>query len=362
MSNIYDDVQENNREVTGGSAAWRQIRDGRKTAKVGNEEYRKTGTYSDALEAKSEIVDWLRPENFVRHETVWRSMEPGLGRPIPAAERAALLDGWRAELADGAAVIYVAADLVDPILESAKTVPEIGAPADLRLPRSGFVLLGQAIPDEYQTTPEGRERYLLAAALSWSITKPVPGEVEVFWGGNPDGRIGFDVAREAGKLTVTPWLHSKRGWTPTIPAWLDGVAPRAAGTDYASGMKYGWAESPTHFIRFVTALDGWMHSAVDVEDRKADRPTRRRAERRGVKADAVTVVKFRKAEAKRSDSDTLEGRTVDWSHRWVVGGHWHNYRCGPRKSRTRAVWVNPYIRGPADKPLKNPQKILKVDR
>lgn len=51
-----------------------------------------------------------------------------------------------------------------------------------------------------------------------------------------------------------------------------------------------------------------------------------------------------------------EGRQVEWSHRWTVGletgGFWRQQAYGPNHSLRRPQFIAPFIKGPADKPLK----------
>jgi len=37
--------------------------------------------------------------------------------------------------------------------------------------------------------------------------------------------------------------------------------------------------------------------------------------------------------------------------RWIVRGHWHTVRHGPRRTLKRLQWYDPYVKGPEDKPL-----------
>lgn len=59
---------------------------------------------------------------------------------------------------------------------------------------------------------------------------------------------------------------------------------------------------------------------------------------------------------KRSTEPSGEGRQVDWTHRWTVGletgGFWRQQAYGPNHSLRRPMLIAPYIKGPADKPLK----------
>jgi len=45
------------------------------------------------------------------------------------------------------------------------------------------------------------------------------------------------------------------------------------------------------------------------------------------------------------------GEPVDWSCRWIVDGHWRN-QYHPSTGRHELTYINPFVKGPADKPLK----------
>lgn len=46
-----------------------------------------------------------------------------------------------------------------------------------------------------------------------------------------------------------------------------------------------------------------------------------------------------------------EGGFVEWTHRWIVSGHWRNQACGEGYSERKLVWVSPHVKGPENKPL-----------
>ncbi len=55
--------------------------------------------------------------------------------------------------------------------------------------------------------------------------------------------------------------------------------------------------------------------------------------------------------SRQGESDALRnGQAIEWSHQWAVSGHWRN-QWYARDQLHRPVWVAPYIKGPADKPL-----------
>ena len=77
-----------------------------------------------------------------------------------------------------------------------------------------------------------------------------------------------------------------------------------------------------------------------------ERPSRavRRRARRAIQT--VRVIRLRV-----TDYSGLGGsRRTDWSHRWLVSGHWRNQWL-PSEQRHRPVWVSPYVKGPSDKPF-----------
>lgn len=89
--------------------------------------------------------------------------------------------------------------------------------------------------------------------------------------------------------------------------------------------------------------------AIRVHD-PVERHSRRRAEREGVRPpDAVTLVTLRRLEADRR----REGgeRDVDWQWQWEVRGHWRN-QWYPSEGIHKPAFIEAYIKGPPEKPLK----------
>lgn len=64
----------------------------------------------------------------------------------------------------------------------------------------------------------------------------------------------------------------------------------------------------------------------------------------------VKVIQLRRAES-QSHPSNRNGEAVDWSCRWIVGGHWRNQ---PYKDERKLIYIMPYVKGPADMPLKVP--------
>lgn len=79
----------------------------------------------------------------------------------------------------------------------------------------------------------------------------------------------------------------------------------------------------------------------------ANRAARKRLSRGRGTLPAVRVVRLVE---RSTPTASDESRPVDWSHRWMVRGHWRN-QWYPKTRTHRPVYVLPYVKGPDDKPL-----------
>lgn len=90
---------------------------------------------------------------------------------------------------------------------------------------------------------------------------------------------------------------------------------------------------------------------------RGDRAQRRRQERENLPSE-VLVIQFRKT--RYTSADKGEEGAINWSHRWIVGGHW---RWQPYKDPAsggeikKRIWISPYVKGPDDKPLKTKERV-----
>ena len=65
---------------------------------------------------------------------------------------------------------------------------------------------------------------------------------------------------------------------------------------------------------------------------------------------SVHVVQLRRAESHEYAAPGSHEQ-IDWSCRWVVGGHWRNHAV---KDGHKLMYILPYVKGPEDKPLRVP--------
>lgn len=114
-------------------------------------------------------------------------------------------------------------------------------------------------------------------------------------------------------------------------------------------------------IEFYAAAVAWINQRfISSEMQVIQRHARKRIKRDfGVDTEGVRVVQLRRAEASHNDN-AGDASATDWSCRWIVNGHWRNQ---PYKDGHRLKYILPYVKGPADKPLKVPsQTVYEVSR
>jgi hypothetical protein len=119
--------------------------------------------------------------------------------------------------------------------------------------------------------------------------------------------------------------------------------------------------SPTNITRILHAY--WLlmsQTIVEKAKETGDRTQRRRLARESVPTEVV-VIQFRKRKYyNEKGEETEDSKKIDWSHRWLVGGHW---RWQPYKDPVsggeikKRIWISPYVKGPEDKPLVMKDKV-----
>lgn len=81
-----------------------------------------------------------------------------------------------------------------------------------------------------------------------------------------------------------------------------------------------------------------------------DRAARRRSERAGIAPEDGTIRVVNLRRLTRSNTEGPGETAVDWSHRWMVSGHWRNQWL-PSRGLHRLQWIEAHVKGPEDKPL-----------
>ena len=89
----------------------------------------------------------------------------------------------------------------------------------------------------------------------------------------------------------------------------------------------------------------------------AERPTRRRLQKAGspLANKAITVIYLR--HVREDGAEDTSPRSVEWTHRWVVSGHWKMQAYGKGRLERKRIWVMPFVKGPDDAPLVLKEKV-----
>jgi hypothetical protein len=114
-----------------------------------------------------------------------------------------------------------------------------------------------------------------------------------------------------------------------------------------------------YVVRSVVGLFLWIRQTIVVPTAvPLERHAAKRMSRAQIAGDLHVVTLRRKA----AEPTAEHGEPVEWSCRWVVSGHWRK-QFYPSKDRHEYLWILPFVKGPADKPLKPPDpKVFAVIR
>lgn len=88
---------------------------------------------------------------------------------------------------------------------------------------------------------------------------------------------------------------------------------------------------------------------------------RKKAERTGKKPDMVVLATLRRPKNQKPE-ELRDAHGREFSHRWIVRGHTRKQPFGKineeGKRQVKNVWIAPYVKGPADKPLVIKDKVM----
>lgn len=116
--------------------------------------------------------------------------------------------------------------------------------------------------------------------------------------------------------------------------------------------------------RFMLAASVWLNQRVITsEPGHIERHERKRIAKQIGREPQVRVVQLRRQETRHETSESAATET-HWNCQWVVDGHWRNQAFGSHMSQRRLTWIDPYLKGPEDKPLKQSgaKKVFQVNR
>jgi hypothetical protein len=110
-------------------------------------------------------------------------------------------------------------------------------------------------------------------------------------------------------------------------------------------------------LLFFFAANLWIQQKIIGISKHSATCKAKRAAIRKKMSHTISIVQLRRKEY--IDEANEKGNKIDHEYRWVVRGHW---RKQPTKKGIKVIWIDPFIKGPEDKPVKEPHRIFMVNR
>lgn len=303
----------------------------------------------DALDLQTESYEWwIKPQAALFADVYLKKRmgsNPRLVEQIPFSidpKRFAISISDTLRWAD---TFFVAPDICHAIAMSAASYPEVPlSESDLPSP-VGFVMLGEPLT-VYATTGDGTFTTTRVTAM--------------MWGSAPKGL--FLCAFGEWEPDVRPVVTDREPPMPLIYAIAtDWGTPVMTESEIAHALeKYqvpGILDANVTLIKFLPAFWSFISQKIVVSAPVRHRSSERRAAREGLSASGVRLIKLRTTERR---TEPGEG-TVNWQHSWIVRGHWRK-QWYPSQQTHKARYINPYPKGPEDKPLLAHKTLFEIDR
>jgi hypothetical protein len=247
-----------------------------------------------------------------------------------------------------AALWWVADDMVDLIAHAAATLPETTLTDDLIPDDYGLVVFAHPLVGHQSDAPDP----ITTDAITWCRG--------VSRGNEAISLTSYHYLRagdEMGNSVVGHQTSDKDFWCPTGMAdWAFDADTDAVSFEGFNGDQQR-IDSMAEDRRWLAAL--WLLASQPLASSTTEpayRAAAKRHDRAKIPASSdVRLVNVRRREHRPAAEG--EGGDRNYSHRWIVAGaggdgFWRQQACGPRWSQHRPVWIEPYVAGPEDKPLK----------
>jgi hypothetical protein len=263
------------------------------------------------------------------------------GSPDWKSEQEAEQRGRQWAQAIGVGVFNAEPIWIDPdmmsVVEAAinRFTPEPLIETDL-ITQSGFLVLPRSL---WLTDPSGKE-------LSWKAAfwSPRSNGIHLVLFHDTHDRDDVDLTdeemRTLGKAFTTRFLPTHVvNWD--FGSYHPGYDPVGGGTDVPAALTVDAHAQLQGTWRLLT-----QYLAVRTSQR-VPRAFAKRARVNRMPTEHVTIVRLRRPP---QDANPSEPGLVNWTHRWLVGGHWRN-QWYSSVGLHRQIWVSPYVKGPQELPL-----------
>lgn len=234
-------------------------------------------------------------------------------------------------------------DLLSAAMSAAENLPlPITLRTDLMPSASGLYLFDEAVSFQGCAKPVG--------GIGWC---PLGSDFNAIWIYMPTaGTTWADI----GPLSAYATFVMKNG-----ADILDNLAHSADWRERTNERDFEMRRGTEAVIRFLLSSWLWLQQKVmTVESIKTSHHAIKLAERADVNPSVNVVILRRRDSSCRASGDTLGER--EYMCQWLVRGHWRQ-QFYPSTSEHKPIWIEPYVKGPEDKPLKPPtQTVFSVTR
>ncbi|WP_435126376.1 hypothetical protein [Micromonospora tulbaghiae] len=224
----------------------------------------------------------------------------------------------RHQIADGlnrAHLFWIDKDFTELAEHAADILPEVTITRDLMPSTDGLIVWARPVTSRQITAATWTARH-----DSWKVINYRAS------GGGLDGKPLQRLREDVG------WLAPMNAARVDEPHLLPGDHPAAA-------LVATWL-----LIR---------QQAADVTTAEADKGIRKTYARANRPMPVVRIVRIRAHSTTRAGTRPASGDSgLSHTNRFWVSGHWRNQPHGPGRTLRRAVYINPFLRGPDDAPIK----------
>jgi hypothetical protein len=304
--------------------------------------------YLTAVETKLRWERMMKPGATVMWpQGTWQRASNG--EVVSGREQVAIESTLYASVLKHAEIVYVSPKFCSVLDTVVPSMPDMTLTPSWIPSPYGFIYFGREITLPNLTMAAGhRDARLKIRAMGWVAGKahtPGPGMTV----GDMD---------QVNIIEVLLFQERAEGFYPlSFFWWRAGESLFSRIIEYENEASKGesYEQWETHEMKYFCALLNLMHDRIfrSVPTRvHYDRSARRRLE----KANLVPIPEIKVVTLRRylyRDKQTGVVKLIEWDHQWPVRGHWRQ-QWYPSEQAYRPKFVMPYIKGPQDKPFKDP--------
>ena len=315
-----------------------------------------------ALVAQLDMIEWERSEfGGIWAEWFMRTLSGSKLRSLPDPQSAAsvLLSTVRE-----AETVFVSKDMCMLIEHAARTMPDVPVQAENLMWKKAFIYFERPIEHEVKVAEGDPELLRTRAILSIHTNYVVQSEF-------PDDAENSHVKAGLAHVTFVDLDQTKidyedahtRLFPYDLSAWTYGKRWETVPEDESEGpFRVDEGLGSQRKLLLATHLIAAQYIAVR-SPQKPSRQLRRRVERMDKPLPNygdIVYITLRRNSARVGERETSE-EWDGYSHRFPVKGYWkHQYYSS--KGEHHLIFVEPYIKGPPDKPLIIKDKVYRLVR